>query len=146
MSMDKDCIFCSMIAKQEAYSLVFEDELLLAILTIRPMHTGHTLLIPKEHVADISHLNEFSRNHLFKVATELKSVITSALICQGFNFLLNQGEATRALPHLHLHLIPRSLEQPIDFNQRPGELSREQLDVVAAKIRQHLSINIERLD
>ena len=48
-----DCIFCKIIQGEIPSYPVYEDEDVYAFLDITQTTKGHTLVIPKQHVADI---------------------------------------------------------------------------------------------
>ncbi|NCN22569.1 HIT domain-containing protein, partial [Candidatus Falkowbacteria bacterium] len=47
------CIFCQIIAGELPAHKVYEDEQVVAILDIKPVHAGHILVLPKKHVANL---------------------------------------------------------------------------------------------
>lgn len=56
--LSDDCAFCRIIAGQSPAYIVYEDEHNLAFLDILPLRPGHTLVIPKKHVQQVSHLDQ----------------------------------------------------------------------------------------
>ena len=44
-----DCIFCKIGRKEIPAKVLYEDDIVIAYLDINPMHSGHTLIIPKNH-------------------------------------------------------------------------------------------------
>ncbi|GAC71320.1 zinc-binding protein of the histidine triad [Moesziomyces antarcticus T-34] len=55
--MQEDCAFCRIVAGQSPAHVVYEDEENVAFLDILPLRPGHTLVIPKKHVQQLSHLD-----------------------------------------------------------------------------------------
>lgn len=55
--LQDDCAFCRIIAGESPAYIVYEDEYNLAFLDILPLRPGHTLVIPKKHVQQLSHLD-----------------------------------------------------------------------------------------
>ena len=53
-----DCIFCKIINGEIPSYKVYEDEKVYAFLDITQVTKGHTLMIPKQHVADIFEYND----------------------------------------------------------------------------------------
>ena len=53
-----DCIFCKIIAESIPSYKVYEDEKVVAFFDILPISPGHTIIVPKSHVADIEDLSE----------------------------------------------------------------------------------------
>ena len=55
--LSEDCAFCRIISGQSPAFTVYEDENNIAFLDILPLRPGHTLVIPKKHVQQLSHLD-----------------------------------------------------------------------------------------
>ena len=47
---DSSCVFCRIVAGESPASVVYEDERVLALMNIRPIHPGECMVIPKQHV------------------------------------------------------------------------------------------------
>lgn len=105
-----DCIFCKIIAKEAPASIIYEDENFIAFMDAYPLTDGHCLIIPKQHVVRLDDLKAKQRAKLFNIGhkiVEAQKIV--GLGIQGTNILINDGKAAnQTVPHLHLHLIPRS--------------------------------------
>ncbi len=55
--LQDDCAFCKIIAGKSPAFVVYEDDSNIAFLDILPLRPGHTLVIPKKHVQQLSHLD-----------------------------------------------------------------------------------------
>lgn len=105
--MPEDCIFCQI--TKDPSKWVAESEKAFAILDIKPITKGHTLIIPKKHFENLS-VSEDDYLHdaillTKKVANQLKEQYPEI---KGFNYISNQGKiAKQVVFHLHLHVIPR---------------------------------------
>lgn len=53
MTDAQDCIFCKIIAGEIPSRRVYEDDVAIAFLDLGPWSRGHTLVVPREHVADL---------------------------------------------------------------------------------------------
>lgn len=53
-----DCIFCKIANHEIPSSIVYEDDVVIAFLDLSQVTKGHTLLVPKRHVADIFEYDE----------------------------------------------------------------------------------------
>lgn len=105
----QDCIFCK-IVKNEIPSLrIYEDESTVAMLDVKPLAPGHTVVIPKEHLALFEDLSDDISHKIFSTAREaLKMIKRSALNPDAFTIGINDGKAAgQFVPHLHVHIIPR---------------------------------------
>ncbi len=104
-----DCIFCNIIAKKLPASIVYENDEIIAFLDIRPINPGHTLVIPKGHVASLGALDPKLSGRLFQIAGRIAAALRkSGIRCEGINVWLADGKAAfQEIPHIHIHVIPR---------------------------------------
>ncbi len=103
------CIFCAIAAGEAPSTKVFEDETYVAFLDIRPITRGHTLVIPKQHAADLDDLDPEVGAGLFRLGHGIaKAMRRSDLAADGANLVFNDGKAAfQTVPHAHLHVVPR---------------------------------------
>lgn len=80
-------------------------------MTIRdayPISPGHTLIIPKRHVASFFEITSEERNAMLSLLDKAASVLKAELHPAGYNIGINDGAvAGQTIPHLHMHLVPR---------------------------------------
>jgi len=86
--------------------VVFEDETALAFLDHRPLFPGHTLLIPKQHVATLADLPASLLQPFFAAAQLLSRAVEAALAADG-TFVAINNKVSQSVPHLHVHIVPR---------------------------------------
>ena len=102
-----DCIFCKIISKEIPAKILYEDEDTIAFLAAFPVAKGHTLVIPKQHYAKIqdlpSEINEKLFNTVHKMIPKVDSLQGSTLVA-----IHNGKDSGQEVPHVHVHLIPRS--------------------------------------
>ena len=103
---DLNCMFCKIAAKEVESYIVFEDEVSLAFLDIRPLFPGHTLLIPKIHYETLSDLPVDLIAPLFKNVKLLDVAVKQALKTDG-TFIAINNKVSQSIPHLHVHIVPR---------------------------------------
>lgn len=110
-----DCIFCK-IVKGEIHSYkIYEDDDVYAFLDINPVSRGHTLVVPKEHYADIFEIPEDLLSKVNIVVKKLSSRIKERLECDGINILQNNGScAGQTVLHYHVHIQPVYVDSKID--------------------------------
>ncbi len=104
-----DCIFCKIIKKEIPSKILYEDDLVLAMLDINPMNNGHTLIIPKKHYTDIMEADDIL-DYMFKIAKDLTPILMDKLEVKALTYLINYGDSQQ-VKHLHLHLIPDYLNE-----------------------------------
>jgi histidine triad (HIT) family protein len=132
------CIFCKIVYGDAPAILVYEDDLVLAFLDVRPITAGHTLVIPKNHAATLDSLDADLAADVFRVGHLLaRALRRSDLGSDGANLVINDGRAAfQTVHHTHLHVVPRKKRDVVQFAagfvlRRPKD--REQ---VAAAIRE----------
>lgn len=107
-SMSPGCDFCEIVARQEDAREVLRTEHLVGFFPLEPATLGHTLLIPRAHIADIWGLDAETAQHLTEATLDLAHAIRAAMKPDGLNIIQSNGAAaTQTVPHLHVHLVPR---------------------------------------
>ena len=131
--MKNDCVFCAIAAGEIPCFKVFEDDFALAYLDINPFSEGHTLVIPKAHTTGLLDTPEETLAALLARVKKVAAHLKSALGCDGFHVLQNNGAAAgQTVGHIHFHIVPRREGDPIEFANRPGDM--EKLKALAARI------------
>jgi histidine triad (HIT) family protein len=137
------CVFCDIIRETAPASVVYSDGRVMAFMDIQPVNAGHLLVVPRDHVPSLTGLDADVGGHLFQVGMKLaEAVHKSGIRCDGVNLFLADGEAAgQEVFHVHLHVIPRFLDDGFgfrfgpDYNRLPDRATLEQ---GAAAIRQAL--------
>ena len=105
---DDNCIFCKIMAGEIPSYTVYEDDDFKAILDIEPASKGHTLIITKNHYANLMEADDEVLAKALVVGKKIATQMKNTLGCPGINLLQNNGElAGQTVNHLHFHLIPR---------------------------------------
>lgn len=131
--MKNDCVFCAIAAGEIPCFKVYEDELVLAYLDINPFSEGHTLVIPKAHTTGLLDTPEETLAALLARVKKVAAHLKTALGCDGFHILQNNGAAAgQTVGHIHFHIVPRRNGDPIEFANRPGDM--EHLKALAARV------------
>ena len=101
-----DCKFCYEKVKPR---IIAEHGAVVAIKDGYPVTEGHTLVIPKRHVAEYFELSEAERRDADSLLKFLQRKMTRKdPAITGYNIGVNCGEsAGQTIFHLHYHLIPR---------------------------------------
>ena len=110
----KPCVFCEIIAGEKSAEIILETESLIAFLDHRPLFRGHTLLVPKQHVLVLSDLPAELVPEFFTTAQRLERAVEDGLGAEGSMVLIN-NVVSQSVPHLHLHVIPRTKGDGLRF-------------------------------
>ena len=100
-----DCIFCKISKKEVPADVIYEDGDLMAFKDIRPSAPVHILVIPKEHIQSIAHLEGNHRDILAGLIYAAKDLAVKSGL-KGYKLVFNVGrEGGQVIDHLHLHLL-----------------------------------------
>ena len=101
----KPCPFCEISADRE---IIAENKTALAFYDGFPVTPGHTLIIPKRHVAGYFDLYQEELGNINELQFICRNILKEKYKPQGFNLGVNVGEAAgQTIFHCHIHLIPR---------------------------------------
>ena len=126
-------IFSRIIAGEIPCYMVAETANFLAFLDIRPLTKGHTLVIPKieeDYIFDLADA-EFANLHVF--SKQVAMALKQAIPC------LRVGVCVMGLevPHAHIHLIPFSQMEEMNFANPKLDLPSEEMQTIANTIAAH---------
>ena len=110
-----------------------ENEKFYAFLDINPLQKGHTLVIPKREVDYIFDMEDEEIAEFQVFAKRVAIAIKKAFPC------VKVGQAVLGLevPHAHIHLVPMQSEKDLIFSNKKLELSKEEFEEIAERIRAH---------
>jgi diadenosine tetraphosphate (Ap4A) HIT family hydrolase len=99
-----DCPFCQL----EAPRIVADNALAIAMRDGFPVNPGHTLVVPRRHVASWFDATAEERAALMALVDQVKAALDKEWSPAGYNIGINIGEAAgQTVMHLHVHVIPR---------------------------------------
>lgn len=110
MSAQENCIFCKIIAKTIPASIVFEDDNFIVFKDIHPKAKLHLLIVPKEHIASLAHLDYNHKSLMGEAMLLLNKMALLNDAQTGFRTIINTGRGGgQEVDHLHLHLLAGKL-------------------------------------
>lgn len=106
-NMNDACIFCRIANGQIPAKLAHEDDRTVAFHDIDPRAPVHVLIIPRQHIAGVDHLDAADVDlvgGMFRVARQLARELGVA--DSGYRLVVNSGpDAGQSVDHLHMHLL-----------------------------------------
>jgi diadenosine tetraphosphate (Ap4A) HIT family hydrolase len=98
------CVFCSLptdrVLGHNEHAIWFRDGF--------PVSRGHSLVIPRRHIASFFEATADERSALLALLDAARAAAVAEFQPDGFNIGINDGIAAgQTVPHLHIHLIPR---------------------------------------
>jgi ATP adenylyltransferase len=110
-SSSEECVFCQRIAqKNDAENFIIKrGKHNVVFLNKYPYNAGHILIMPYEHVAQLSQLSPQARTELMELLAQSEPIMRNTIGAHGVNMGVNLGKAAGAgIPsHLHFHVLPR---------------------------------------
>ena len=102
--MSVDCPFCNF----EGRELVWSADLAVAFRDGFPVNQGHTLIVPRRHVATYFDATPWEQQAVWQGVEAVKRQLDEELAPAGYNVGFNAGAAAgQTVMHLHVHVIPR---------------------------------------
>lgn len=133
-----DCIFCKIAKGEIKARIIMETKNSLAFLDAFPVAKGHALVIPKNHYEKIQDMLPDDNKDVFdtvhQVVKKIDNLTGSTLVA-----IHNGKGAGQEIPHVHIHLIPRSPDDSAGavhsmFKNRP-KISDSEFDQILEKLK-----------
>jgi len=98
------------------------NELVWAFPALKPIVPGHILICPVRCVATFEELTLDEQKVLFEAMTAIKKSLQKVFHATGFNHAWNENiVAGQTIPHLHLHVLPRTEEDEVRYGYEPRQ-------------------------
>jgi ATP adenylyltransferase len=105
------CVFCTLLAREddERTLILHRAQHNFVVLNIYPYTSGHLLIVPYEHTADLDLVAKETTDEMMDLAKRAQTVLRETYRPHGFNLGINLGQSAGAgvADHLHLHVLPR---------------------------------------
>ena len=136
--MTMDCIFCKIASKEIPTKILVETESCIGFLDAFPLAKGHVLVIPKKHYEKLQDLPTNINTEVFSTVHNLISKVDT-LTGATLVAVHNGKESGQEIPHVHVHLIPRSKDDSAGavhsmFSEKPN-LSESDIEELCSKLR-----------
>ena len=102
--MPTACPFCDLASSR----VCLENDTALALPDAFPVTEGHTLVVPKRHVASLFDLSEEEQVAIWRLVALVRAKLMADVHAEAFNIGINDGAAAgQTVMHAHVHVIPR---------------------------------------
>jgi len=130
-----NCVFCDIIQRTVPSQVIYEDDQFMAILDKYPISKGHTLVLPKKHFQRVKELSQKEFCAMYARVHALNALISSRLGATASHISINDGAAANQLiPHVHVHIIPRSENDSAGFTARKL-IPAEEMEQIRLKLQ-----------
>jgi histidine triad (HIT) family protein len=101
------CGFCAIVSGAASASVVLDAPEAVGFLDTRPVFKGHVLVVPREHVETVADLPGELVGGFFGQVQRTTRAVESGLGAGG-TFVAINNRVSQSVPHLHVHVIPRT--------------------------------------
>ena len=136
------CAFCDpAVLKNQTF---YEDDLVLALYTHKPVLPGHCLVIPKRHVSCFDGLTDSESAQICVVLKKVDKAVREVFATGPYLLLQKNGrEVGQSVPHVHFHYIPRKCGEysALSFFYKlytadlHKPMKQSEMDAIMAKLR-----------
>lgn len=100
------CPFCD--PKVLEAQTFYEDDLVRALYSHKPIYPGHCLIIPKRHVPRFEGLTQAEASQMMQMIKKVNVAVQKVFGTSAYLLLQKNGyEVGQSVPHVHFHYIPR---------------------------------------
>ena len=124
-------IFTRIIEGEIPGRIIWRDEICVAMVDIRPLNTGHVLVIPLAEVDRWTDLPAETAAHCTVVAHAVGRAQMAVFSPARIGLMIAGFE----VPHTHLHVVPIDHMGHLDFTEADPDVAASQLDAVADQLR-----------
>lgn len=136
------CAFCD--AKVLDNQKFYEDDLLFALYTHKPIMAGHCLIIPKRHVERFEMLTDTEMTQIGRVIKKVNQAAERVFQTSSYLIVQKNGlEVGQSVPHVHFHYVPRKAgdDSTIEFILKIAianakqPISKDEMDEIVEKLK-----------
>jgi diadenosine tetraphosphate (Ap4A) HIT family hydrolase len=128
-------VFTKIINGEMPGRFVYEDDDVVAFLTIQPMTHGHTLVVPRKEIDQWQDVDRSEFDRVMGVAQLIGKAVCRAFDTERAGLII----AGLEIPHLHVHVFPARHLSDFGFANVDQNPSPESLDEAQAKIKEALA-------
>jgi histidine triad (HIT) family protein len=133
---DPNCIFCKVVAGEIPGEEIDSDDRTLTVMDINPATRGHAVVITRAHAESLVELGDEDMLAAMHAVQRVIERMRATLQPAGFNVLHNIGRAAwQSIFHVHVHVIPRYENDPLQLPWLPEPADPAELAKVADEIR-----------
>ena len=130
-------VFTKIMSGELPGHFIWKDDICAAFLSINPIATGHTLVVPVLEVDHWLDLPHDTNSHLINVAQIIGQAQMTAYNPERVGIVIAGFE----VPHTHLHVIPINGMQDLDFTRAATTVDQSLLSAAAVDLTSSLIEN-----
>lgn len=127
----KKSIFTKIIYGEVFSYKIFENSLYMAILDIRPLTIGHTIIFPKNQISNFFDIDKTTYIEIMVFVRTMSFCLKNVLQHKKIGIIISGFEIYN---HAHIHLIPANQEKELNFFNKRIHLSHKELLLLSNKL------------
>ncbi|MBM3645313.1 MAG: HIT domain-containing protein [Alphaproteobacteria bacterium] len=129
------CVFCAIVTGRIPSFRLWEDADTIAFMDINPANPGHALAVAKGHWPTIHALPSTVLAAVAATAQRVARAQQVVLAPGGINLIQANGPgAAQSVPHFHIHILPRAVDDGLSLNWTPRPGDREAVAALHARL------------
>ena len=134
-----DCLGCKLANEEEKIYKIYEDDYVTCFLDHEPFYTGHTLIVPKQHVVEVDELDDVVAKSIMDASKLIAKAIKVLYKPDGITICQNGG-IFNELTHYHMHVVPRYKERSFAefYTVKPGEKKNHNLEEIKTLLKEEI--------
>jgi histidine triad (HIT) family protein len=134
------CWACAVLAGERPGWIAFENDEVAVLLNPFPLSDGHSLVVPRQHIRNLSKLPDRLSGPILSTAARVARAAKDAFSADGITLRQNNDAASdQHLFHFHLHVIPRFEGDHARFNVAPTQVEHREQEAIAERLRSALA-------
>jgi histidine triad (HIT) family protein len=117
-------IYTRIIAGEIPGRFIWQDDVCVSFLDIRPLARGHALVVPRVEIDQWTDLDPSTASHLVEVAHRVGNAQKTLLSPARIGLMIAGFE----VPHVHVHVVPMNSMAALDFGQADPNPDQADLD------------------
>ncbi|USN45486.1 MAG: HIT family protein [Candidatus Woesearchaeota archaeon] len=136
---DDSCPICGVISGKYPTNKLYEDEVFIATLDIRPAQRGHVLIMPKKHYPFMQLIPQQDFSAIFGKLGVLTSKLKAAMATEAVTvFIAAGGAAGQQVSHFLLHLVPHDHGKEKNFFLTQKEVAKSEAAPIIAEVTERV--------
>jgi histidine triad (HIT) family protein len=131
-----DCLFCGIVEGSVPSQTIDSDERTVSFMDIAPATSGHALVVPRAHSADLLEIGQQDLAATMAATQRLARRMKELLDADGVNLINACGAAAwQTVFHFHVHVVPRYEDDPLKLPWVPKEGDQDEIARMAERLR-----------
>lgn len=134
-----ECLGCKLANEEEKIYKIYEDDYVTCFLDHEPFYTGHTLIVPKQHVVEVDELDDVVAKSIMDASKLIAKAIKVLYKPDGITICQNGG-IFNELTHYHMHVVPRYKERSFAefYTVQSGEKKNHNLEEIKTLLKEEI--------